>query len=195
MKPLVEFIARGLVDEPDEVQVQQREAGRTVVVSLTCAQGDTGKVIGKEGRVAKAMRSLLATAAMRRRRRAILADACIPPAAVALGEIRAQLHDKVPFSIVFFLQPGALPMQTAEGDRSEMPFFPPIGSVACFVEREKHRRQFLIIPVADKHTAIDGIIGNGSRDRRNRHDMRRSRPAASRHQQQDSNQRTPLESD
>jgi predicted RNA-binding protein YlqC (UPF0109 family) len=72
MKPLVEFIARGLVDEPDAVHVSQRESGRTVVVSLTCATGDTGKVIGKDGRVAKAMRSLLATAAMRRRRRAIL---------------------------------------------------------------------------------------------------------------------------
>ncbi len=72
MKPLVEFVARGLVDEPDAVEVTQRESGRTVVVSLTCAQSDTGKVIGKEGRVAKAMRTLLATAAMRRRRRAIL---------------------------------------------------------------------------------------------------------------------------
>lgn len=72
MKPLVEFIARGLVDEPDEVVVQQRETGRTVVVSLKCAQADTGKVIGKQGRVAKAVRTLLATAAMRRHRRAIL---------------------------------------------------------------------------------------------------------------------------
>ena len=72
MKPLVEFIARGLVDEPDGVDVRQRDVGRTTVVALTCAQGDTGKVIGKEGRVAKARRTLLATAATRRRRRAIL---------------------------------------------------------------------------------------------------------------------------
>jgi predicted RNA-binding protein YlqC (UPF0109 family) len=72
MKPLVEFIARGLVDEPDGVDVRQRDVGRTTVVALTCAQGDTGTVIGKEGRVAKAMRTLLATAATRRRRRAIL---------------------------------------------------------------------------------------------------------------------------
>lgn len=72
MKPLVEYIARGLVDEPDEVDVKQRESGRTTVISLACAQSDTGKVIGKEGRVAKAIRTLLATAAMRRRRRAIL---------------------------------------------------------------------------------------------------------------------------
>ncbi len=72
MKPLVEFIARGLVDEPDEVEVRQRENGRILVVSLACAQADTGKVIGKEGRVAKAMRAILATAANRRRRRAIL---------------------------------------------------------------------------------------------------------------------------
>jgi predicted RNA-binding protein YlqC (UPF0109 family) len=59
MKPLVEYIARSLVDDPDAVRVNQREAGRTTVLELTVAPEDTGKVIGREGRVAKAIRTLL----------------------------------------------------------------------------------------------------------------------------------------
>jgi uncharacterized protein len=72
VKPLVEYIARSLVDDPDAVTVQQREAGRTTIVQLTVAPDDTGKVIGREGRVAKALRSLLRVAGNRRHRRVIL---------------------------------------------------------------------------------------------------------------------------
>ena len=72
MKPLVEYIARSLVDEPDAVRVNQREAGRTTVLELTVAQEDTGKVIGREGRVAKAIRNLLRVSANRQRRRVVL---------------------------------------------------------------------------------------------------------------------------
>ena len=72
MKPLVEYIARSLVDDPDAVQVMQREAGRTTVLELSVAPDDTGKVIGKDGRVAKALRVLLRVAANRQRRRAVL---------------------------------------------------------------------------------------------------------------------------
>jgi uncharacterized protein len=72
MKPLVEYIARSLVDDPDAVRVAQREAGRTIVLELTVAPEDTGKVIGREGRVAKAIRTLLRVAANRQRRRAVL---------------------------------------------------------------------------------------------------------------------------
>jgi predicted RNA-binding protein YlqC (UPF0109 family) len=72
MKPLVEYIARSLVDDPDAVRVNQREAGRTTVLELTVAQEDTGKVIGREGRVAKAIRTLLRVTANRQRRRAVL---------------------------------------------------------------------------------------------------------------------------
>lgn len=72
MKPLVEYVARSLVDEPDAVKVTQREAGRTTVLELTVAPGDTGKVIGREGRVAKAIRTLLRVAANRQHRRVIL---------------------------------------------------------------------------------------------------------------------------
>lgn len=72
MKPLVEYIARSLVDEPDAVRVTQREAGRTTILELTVAPEDTGKVIGREGRVAKAVRTLLRVTANRQRRRAVL---------------------------------------------------------------------------------------------------------------------------
>lgn len=72
MKALVEYVARSLVDDPDAVQVAQREAGRTTILELTVAPEDTGKVIGRDGRVAKAMRVLLRIAANRQHRRAIL---------------------------------------------------------------------------------------------------------------------------
>ena len=72
MKPLIEYIARSLVDDPDAVRVAQREAGRTTILELTVAPEDTGKVIGREGRVANALRVLLRVAASRQRRRAIL---------------------------------------------------------------------------------------------------------------------------
>jgi predicted RNA-binding protein YlqC (UPF0109 family) len=72
MKPLVEYIARSLVDEPDAVRVTQRDAGRTTILELTVAPEDTGKVIGREGRVAKAVRTLLRVTANRQRRRAVL---------------------------------------------------------------------------------------------------------------------------
>lgn len=72
MKPLVEYIARSLVDDPDAVEVRQREAGRTTVVELSVAPEDTGKVIGREGRVAKALRNILRVAGNRKRQRVIL---------------------------------------------------------------------------------------------------------------------------
>jgi predicted RNA-binding protein YlqC (UPF0109 family) len=72
MKPLVEYIARSLVDDPDAVEVRQREAGRTTVVELSVAPEDTGKVIGREGRVAKALRNILRVAGNRKRTRVIL---------------------------------------------------------------------------------------------------------------------------
>ena len=62
MKELVEVIAKALVDHPDEVVVTEREAGHTLVVELRVAQGDMGKVIGKQGRIAKAIRSVVKAA-------------------------------------------------------------------------------------------------------------------------------------
>jgi uncharacterized protein len=72
VKPLVEYIARSLVDDPDAVEVHQREAGRTTILELHVAQEDTGKVIGREGRVAKALRNVVRVAANRQNRRVIL---------------------------------------------------------------------------------------------------------------------------
>ena len=72
MKRLVEYVARSLVDDPDAVQVVQRDAGRATILQLSVAPEDAGKVIGRDGRVAKALRLLLRVAASRQRRRAIL---------------------------------------------------------------------------------------------------------------------------
>jgi len=65
MKELVAHIAESLVDQPDQVRVTQTENDDTVAVELSVAQEDLGKVIGKQGRTARAMRSLLAAATAR----------------------------------------------------------------------------------------------------------------------------------
>ncbi len=65
MKELVARIAESLVDQPDQVHVSQTENDDTVAVELSVAQEDLGKVIGKQGRTARAMRSLLAATAAR----------------------------------------------------------------------------------------------------------------------------------
>ena len=65
MKELIEFLARGLVDNPDEVRIEEDADRDRVVYHLEVAEGDMGKVIGKEGRIANAMRSLLKVAAAR----------------------------------------------------------------------------------------------------------------------------------
>ncbi len=62
MKELVEVIAKALVDNPDEVVVTQKEDGRNMIVELHVAQSDMGKVIGKQGRIAKAIRSVVKAA-------------------------------------------------------------------------------------------------------------------------------------
>ena len=59
MKELVEVIAKALVDQPDEVSVTEKKEGRTTVLELHVADGDMGKVIGKQGRIAKAIRSVV----------------------------------------------------------------------------------------------------------------------------------------
>lgn len=63
MKELVEVIAKSLVDSPEEVSVSERQAGHTLVVELHVAPSDMGKVIGKQGRIAKAIRSVVKAAA------------------------------------------------------------------------------------------------------------------------------------
>ena len=72
MKELVDYIARGLVENPDEVVTTEEWDGSRHVIHLDVAEGDMGKVIGRGGRVAEAMRSLLKVAAARQDTRAVL---------------------------------------------------------------------------------------------------------------------------
>ena len=72
LKDLVEFLARALVDRPDEVHVAEVAGEQTVVLELRVARDDLGKVIGKQGRTVKAMRALLSAASAKLRKRADL---------------------------------------------------------------------------------------------------------------------------
>ncbi|MCH8125262.1 KH domain-containing protein [candidate division KSB1 bacterium] len=72
MKEFVEFIAKHLVDKPDEVRVSEIDGERTVVYELRVGDGDLGKVIGKRGQTAKSIRTLLAAASAKTGRRAVL---------------------------------------------------------------------------------------------------------------------------
>lgn len=63
MKEFIEYIAASLVDKPDEVQVTQVEGDQATILELKVAKEDLGKVIGKQGRTAKALRTILAAAA------------------------------------------------------------------------------------------------------------------------------------
>jgi predicted RNA-binding protein YlqC (UPF0109 family) len=72
MKDLIQFIAQSLVDKPAEVVVEEFDEDGTIVIELTVAQDDLGKVIGKQGRTARAMRTLLSAASTKQHRRALL---------------------------------------------------------------------------------------------------------------------------
>ena len=72
MKELVEVIARALVDNPDEVVVTEKENGRDITVELHVAASDMGKVIGKQGRIAKAIRAVVKAAASKEEKKVIV---------------------------------------------------------------------------------------------------------------------------
>ena len=72
MKELVEVIAKALVDHPEEVSVNENKEGRTTVLELHVADGDMGKVIGKQGRIAKALRSVVKAAAARENKKVVV---------------------------------------------------------------------------------------------------------------------------
>ena len=65
MKELVEVIAKALVDNPDEVVVSEKSDGRNIMIELHVAPSDMGKVIGKQGRIAKAIRAVVKAASTR----------------------------------------------------------------------------------------------------------------------------------
>ncbi len=72
MKEYIEFIVKALVDSPDDVDIREIEGTRTTVYELRVDQADLGKVIGKQGQTARSIRTLLAAAAARPGKRAVL---------------------------------------------------------------------------------------------------------------------------
>jgi hypothetical protein len=72
MKELIKYISQALVDNPDEVEVTEVEGERTSVIELKVAKEDLGKVIGKQGRTARALRTILSAASAKINKRAVL---------------------------------------------------------------------------------------------------------------------------
>ncbi|MFO8240764.1 MAG: KH domain-containing protein [Dissulfuribacterales bacterium] len=72
MKDLVEYIAKALVDNPEAVQVNEIEGEQTSVIELKVSKEDLGKVIGRQGRTARAMRTILNAASTKLRKRSVL---------------------------------------------------------------------------------------------------------------------------
>lgn len=72
LKEVIEGIAKALVDSPDEVEVREIDGEATTVLELKVAQQDLGKVIGKQGRTARAMRTILRAAGMKLKKRFVL---------------------------------------------------------------------------------------------------------------------------
>ncbi|OEU74996.1 MAG: RNA-binding protein [Desulfuromonadales bacterium C00003093] len=72
MKELIEYIAKALVDDPDVVRVNEVMGEQTSVIELRVAKDDLGKVIGRQGRTARAMRTILSAASTKLRKRAVL---------------------------------------------------------------------------------------------------------------------------
>lgn len=72
MKDLIEYIAKALVDSPDEVVISEIQGENTSVIELKVAKDDLGKIIGKHGRTARAMRTILNAASTKIRKRSVL---------------------------------------------------------------------------------------------------------------------------
>ncbi len=72
MKELISYIAQALVDRPEEVNVTEVEGDQTLVLELKVAKEDLGKVIGKQGRTARAMRTILSAASAKLKKRSVL---------------------------------------------------------------------------------------------------------------------------
>ncbi|MBE7414947.1 MAG: KH domain-containing protein [Thermodesulfobacteriota bacterium] len=72
MKDLIEYIAKALVDRPEDVRVNEIEGERTSVIELSVAKEDLGKIIGKQGRTARAIRTILTAASTKLKKRSVL---------------------------------------------------------------------------------------------------------------------------
>jgi predicted RNA-binding protein YlqC (UPF0109 family) len=72
MKEFIEFIARHLVDHPEELTLEQEEKDNSIIVRIKVGEADVGKIIGKKGRTAQSLRTLLSAVAAKSGKRAIL---------------------------------------------------------------------------------------------------------------------------
>ena len=72
MGELVEFIAKSLVDNPDMVSVNEVEGSQSIIIELKVAPEDMGKIIGKQGRIAKAIRTVIKAAAIKDNKRVVV---------------------------------------------------------------------------------------------------------------------------
>ena len=72
LKELLEYLAKSLVDHPEDVSVVSTETDNTVVLELRVAQDDIGKVIGKQGRIARALRTVVKASAIKNGKRALV---------------------------------------------------------------------------------------------------------------------------
>lgn len=72
LKELIEYVAKSLVDMPDEVKINEVEGEQTTVIELSVDKSDLGKVIGKQGRTARALRTILNAASTKLKKRSIL---------------------------------------------------------------------------------------------------------------------------
>lgn len=72
MGELVEYIAKALVDNPDEVRVNEVEGSQSIIIELKVAPEDMGKIIGKQGRIAKAIRTVVKAAAIKENKRVVV---------------------------------------------------------------------------------------------------------------------------
>lgn len=72
LKSLIEYVSKALVDMPDQVQVNEIEGEQTTVIELKVDKSDLGKVIGKQGRTARALRTILNAASTKLRKRSVL---------------------------------------------------------------------------------------------------------------------------
>jgi len=72
MKELVEVLARSLVDHPDQIEINEVEGEKSIIIELKVAEEDMGKVIGKKGRIAKAIRTVVKASAAREGKRVVV---------------------------------------------------------------------------------------------------------------------------
>ena len=72
LKELIEYIVKALVDTPDKVEVKEIAGEKSIIFELRVGEGDLGKVIGKEGRTAKAIRTIITAAAMKQGKRTVI---------------------------------------------------------------------------------------------------------------------------